>query len=107
MRIQIASVLLTLLAAGIAPGQTSPPAISTSCQNGGEFPNCIGGEIAFTGSGYSGQVHVTVTNGAGEVMDDGDYTTADGVLRFVENLSFAGTYTISINGKAVLTVTTP
>ncbi len=103
---RIGRFVIAVLLAAVVSGQTSAPSISGSCQNGGDYPNCVGGEIVFTSSSYSGQVHIKVTNGAGDVIDDGDYTTADGVLRFVENLSFAGTYTISIDGKAVLTVTT-
>jgi hypothetical protein len=51
-------------------------------------------------------VHVTVKTGAGMAFDDGDYKTEGGVLSFTENLSFADTYQILINGQAVLTVTT-
>jgi hypothetical protein len=80
--------------------------ITGSCQNGGTYPSCIGGEIVFSGSNYPPQVHVTVTNSSGKAIDDADYTTDGGILRFTENLSFAGTYTIAINGLTVLTVTT-
>lgn len=100
---RIAAILL-LAAAGF--GQTPPPVLAGSCQHGGDYPNCVGGEVVFTSSSYAGQVHVKVVNSAGEVIDNGDYSTTNGTLRFVENLSFAGTYTISINGQAVLTVTT-
>jgi hypothetical protein len=62
--------------------------------------------VVFTGSGYAGQVHVTVTNSSGRVIDDGDYTTNAGILSFTENLSFADTYTISVDSHTVLTVTT-
>lgn len=103
---QIVRILAILLLAAWGFGQTPPPVLTGSCQHGGEYPNCVGGEIVFTSSSYSGQVHVKVVNGAGEVIDDGDYATSNGTLRFVENLSFAGIYTISINGQAVLTVTT-
>jgi hypothetical protein len=80
--------------------------LAGSCQAGGEYPNCLGGEIVFTGVNYPATVHVTVTNSSGEVIDDGTYTTDGGVLRFVENLSFSDTYRISLNGQIVLTVTT-
>lgn len=94
--------LLALLSLGLF-GQSR---ITGSCQNGGTYPNCIGGEVVFTGSNYQGQVHITVTNSSGQVIDDGDYTTSAGVLTFNENLSFADTYTISVNYQVVLTVTT-
>jgi hypothetical protein len=80
--------------------------ITGSCRNGGTYPNCVGGEVVFTGSGYPAQVHITVSNSAGTVIDDGDYTTNGGILSFTENLSFADTYTISVNRRAIVTVTT-
>jgi hypothetical protein len=80
--------------------------ITGSCRLGGTYPSCDGGEVVFTGSGYAAQVHVSVTNSSGKVIDDGDYTTSGGVLSFTENLSFADTYTIAVNSQTVLTVTT-
>ncbi len=80
--------------------------LTGSCRNGGTYPSCVGGEVVFRGSGYPAQVHVTVTNGSGMAIDDGDYTTSGGALSFTENLSFADTYTISLNHQFVLTVTT-
>ncbi|MCU1238119.1 MAG: hypothetical protein JWP63_6086 [Candidatus Solibacter sp.] len=47
-----------------------------------------------------------MTNSSNTKIDDGDYTTTDGVLSFTENLSFADTYTISVNDNVVLTITT-
>ncbi|PWU11749.1 MAG: hypothetical protein C5B51_02010 [Terriglobia bacterium] len=95
-------VLLLLLSIG-AFAQSG---IAGACRNGGSYPNCIGGEVVFTGSNYPVIVHITVTNSSGNAIDDGDYRTADGILTFTENLSFADTYTISISGHPVLTVTT-
>ena len=80
--------------------------LTGSCPNDGAYPNCIGGEVRFTGSNYPAQVHVTVKNSSGEAIDDADYTTNAGTLTFTENLSFADTYTISVNSLVVLTVTT-
>ena len=97
--------VLALLAAGLF-GQSGPSGLTGRCKNDGTYPSCVGGEIVFTGSNYAAQVHVTVTNSAGQEIDDGDYTTNNGVLSFTENLSFADTYTISLNHDAVLTVTT-
>lgn len=95
-----------LLSLGLL-GQTSQSPVTGTCQNGGTFPDCVGGETVFTSTKYTGQVHVKVTNSAGETIDDGYYTTtSDGVLSFFENLSFADTYTITINDQVVLTVTT-
>ena len=102
MRKTILFALASLLSVGLF-GQSS---ITASCQNGGTYPSCVGGEIIFRGSNYPAQVHVTVKNSSGKVIDDGDYTTNSGALKFTENLSFADTYTISINNQAVLTVTT-
>ena len=94
--------LASLFSLGVF-GQSS---ITGACRNGGTYPNCIGGEIVFTGGSYPEQAHVKVTNSAGQVIDDGDYTTKDGVLTFTENLSFADTYAIAVNDKVVLMVTT-
>ena len=80
--------------------------LTGSCPYGGSYPYCVGGEIRFTGTGYGATVRVTVKKSSGQVIDDGEYTTNSGVLSFVENLSFADTYEISINGHVVLTVTT-
>jgi hypothetical protein len=95
-----------LLAMFALPALCDPSAITGSCKNGGEYPHCAGGEIVFNGSEYPAQVHITVTNGSGQVIDDGDYTTESGNLSFTENLSFADTYSISVNGKSALVVKT-
>jgi hypothetical protein len=95
-------VLSILLSLGLF-GQSG---ITGSCRNGGTYPSCDGGEVVFTGSNYPAQVHITVTYSSGKVIDDGDYTTIGGTLSFAENMSFAGTYTISVNDRVVLTVTT-
>ncbi len=92
----------TLLSIGLFGQQ----GITGSCRNAGTYPRCDGGEVVFTGSNYPEQVHITVTNSSGKVIDDGDYTTSGGTLSFAENLSFADTYTISVNNRIVLTVTT-
>jgi hypothetical protein len=97
--------VLALLSA-ILFGQSGPSGLTGRCKNDGTYPSCVGGEIVFTGSNYPAQVHVTVTNSASQEIDDGDYTTNSGILSFTENLSFADTYTISVNHTAVLTVTT-
>lgn len=94
---------LGLLISTVVFGQSG---LTGSCQNGGTYPSCVGGEVAFTGSGYSSQVRVKVVNSLDDIIDDGVYTTNNGILRFVENLSFAETYTITVNGQPVLTVTT-
>ena len=94
-----------LLSAGLL-GQSVPSGITGSCKNDGTYPSCVGGEIVFTGSNYPAQVHITVTNSSGQDIDDGEYTTSGGNLSFTENLSFADTYTISMNHHVVLTVTT-
>jgi hypothetical protein len=104
---KIIRIALWTLLSLVVYGQSSAPALSGSCQNGGTYPSCVGGEVLFTGSNYSGQVHVKVTNNSGDVIDDGDYSTTNGILKFVENLSFAGTYTVSTNGQVMLSVTTP
>ena len=102
MKITAFVALSTLISAGMF-GQSG---LTGSCRNGGTYPRCVGGEIVFTGSSYPAQVHVTVTNSTGTAIDDGDYKTDAGVLSFAENLSFADTYQIRIDGKAALTVTT-
>ena len=94
--------LLALLSVGLA----AQPTVTGSCQNGGAYPNCVGGEIVFVGSNYPERVQVTVTNSSGRVIDDGEYKTDGGILRFTENLSFADTYTIAINDQVVLVITT-
>jgi hypothetical protein len=105
MRMTTLFAAAALLAAGLF-GQSGPSGISGRCKNDGAYPSCVGGEIVFTGSSYPAQVHITVTNSSAEEIDDGDYTTNSGILTFTENLSFADTYTISVNHTAVLTVTT-
>jgi hypothetical protein len=80
--------------------------ITGSCRIGGTYPSCVGGEVVFSGSSYPEQVHIKVTNTSGKVIDDGDYTTNGGALSFTENLSFADTYTVSVDGRVALTVTT-
>ncbi len=102
MRLTIFIALLLFLAFPSA----AQPSLAGSCQNGGTYPNCVGGEIVFTGTNYPAIVHVRVTNSSQEVIDDGDYTTTGGVLTFTENLSFADTYTITVNHQVVLQVTT-
>lgn len=82
------------------------PALSGSCQTTGTYPSCQGGEVSFSGSGYSGQASVRVINGDGKVIDSGTYQTNGGILTFVENLSVADTYTVSVNGVVMLTVST-
>jgi hypothetical protein len=97
---------LFTLAALLSSGLFGQSGLTGSCRNGGTYPSCDGGEIVFTGANYPALVHITVTNSSGKVIDDGDYTTNVGNLQFTENLSFADTYTISVNDDAVLTVTT-
>ena len=99
IEIFVVSVLLSI-------GLFGQSGLTGSCRNGGTYPSCVGGEVVFRGSGYPAQVHVTVTNSSGMVIDDGDYTTNGGSLSFTENLSFADTYTISLKHQFVLTVTT-
>ena len=89
-----------------AAGQTNQPALNGSCRFDGTYPQCMGGEIVFSGPNFNAQVHVKVTNSGGDQVDDGDYTTNGGVLTFVENLSFADTYTIKVDGQTLLVVTT-
>ena len=83
-----------------------PSGITGGCKKGGEYPHCDGGEIVFSGSDYPAQVHITVTNSSGQVIDDGDYTTRSGALSFTENLSFADSYTIAVDSKPALVVNT-
>ena len=105
MKIARLYVLSTLLSVGLL-GQSGQSVLTGSCRNSGTYPHCDGGEVVFTGSNYPGQVHITVTNSSGKAIDDGDYTTSGGILSFAENLSFADTYTVSVNNQVVLTVTT-
>lgn len=98
--------MLFAVSALLSVGLFGQSGLTGRCKNDGAYPSCVGGEIVFTGSGYPAQVHVNVTNSAGEEIDDGDYTTNGGALSFTENLSFADTYTISVNHERALTVTT-
>jgi len=98
--------MLFAVSALLSVGLFGQSGLTGRCKNDGTYPSCVGGEIVFTGSNYPAQVHITVKNSAAEVIDDGDYTTNGGILSFTENLSFADTYTISVNQEAVLTVTT-
>jgi len=87
-----------------APLCGDPSGITGACKNGGDYPHCVGGEIVFSGTGYAAQVHITVTNSSGQAIDDGDYKTKSGSLSFTENLSFADTYTVSLDSKSALVV---
>jgi hypothetical protein len=87
-------------------GLSGRSGLTGGCLKGGDYPSCVGGEVVFTGSNYPAQVHVTVTNSSGKVIDDGDYQTSGGTVSFTENLSFADTYTVLVNNVDVLTVTT-
>lgn len=99
--------LCALIFIGFSIHLSGQSSISGACRNGGTYPrSCVGGEVVFTGSNYAPQVHVKVTNGSGQAIDDGDYTTTGGALTFTENLSFSDTYTISIDGRVVLAVST-
>jgi hypothetical protein len=100
------TIKLFLISTLFSLGLYGDASLTGKCPSDGTYPNCVGGEIIFTGSAFNAQVHVTVTNSAGKVIDDGDYTTNAGVLTFTENLSFADTYTIAVDSKAILTVTT-
>ncbi len=106
MRQPIVVAVLAVVAA-LPLGLPAATSLTGACRNGGAYPNgCVGGEVVFTGPNYPDQVRVKVTNSTGDVIDDGDYTTKSGVLTFTENLSFADTYSVSINGQIVLTVNT-
>src|SRR5664279_1839153 len=102
MRITKLFALSAILLCGLR-GQSE---VTGSCRVGGTYPNCIGGEVVFTGANYAPQAHVKVTNSAGRVIDDGDYTTNGGVLSFTENFSFADTYSITVDDRVVMEVTT-
>ena len=80
--------------------------ITGTCVNGGAYPVCLGGEVRFIGTGYPEQVHITIKNSSGKVIDDADYRSKAGVLSFMENLSFSDTYTIWIDDQIVLKVST-
>src|ERR1051326_8939020 len=60
-------------------GQSNPPTLSGTCLRDGTYPQCVGGEIVFSGANYASTVHITVSNSAGDDIDQGDYTTNDGV----------------------------
>jgi hypothetical protein len=105
MRKNTLLALLVMLSFGLC-GLFAQSGLTGSCRSSGAYPSCEGGEIVFSGSNYTAQVHITVKNSSGQVIDDGDYTTYGGILSFTENLSFADTYTISVNRSVVLTVTT-
>lgn len=98
--------MVLMLSVLFSVGLFGQSGITGSCRNGGTYPACDGGEIIFAGSNYLAQVHITVTNSSGQIIDDGDYVTSGGVLSFTENLSFADTYTIFVDQKAVLTLKT-
>ncbi len=102
--------MFSVLSLGLL-GQSSSPTLSAACQLGGNpsYPDCVDGEVTFTGSGFSSianAVTVYVTNSANKVLDNASYLLNGGVLTFTENLSAPDTYTISVNGTVMLTVTT-
>ena len=61
--------------------------------------NCAPGRVSFTGSGLTNSVRVTVTrSSSGEVIDDYNYDSTGGSIRFVETLVPADTYSIEVRG---------
>ncbi len=106
MRITIVFALLVLMSVAMM-GQGSTP-LNGSCQTAGNpsYPNCVAGEVTFTGATVDVSVHVTVTNSSGAIVDDSDYNSQAGTFTFTENFSIPDTYTIAVNGQAVMSVTT-
>jgi len=51
-------------------------------------------------------VTVYVTNSSNKVLDNSSYSLNGNTLTFTENLSIADTYSISVNGTVMMTVTT-
>ena len=95
------AVVLSLALVGQSTGT-----LTGTCQHGGNpyYPQCISGEVSFTGTNFPGDVRVRVTNSSGTSIDDGMYTVTAGKLTFIENLSFPDTYTVQV-GEGVNTQT--
>ena len=93
--ISIAAVLSLALFA-----QSGSMILTGSCLHGGNpyYPQCVSGEITFNVSNVAGQTHVRINNTNGDSIDDGLYTPDPGTqtLTFIENFSFADTYTIKV-----------
>lgn len=104
----IFGLLSLCLVSGLLGQSLQPSPISGTCQSGGNpaYPNCVAGEVTFNGSSLNTSVHVTVTNSAGTVVDDSDYGTTGGNFTFTENFSIADTYSITVDGTTLLSVTT-
>ena len=103
MRIITLLAVCALLSLGLFAQSQS---LTGSCQTSGSYPTCSGGEVSFTGSGYSGQAYVKVVNSSGKTIDNGNYQLNGGQLTFTENLSIPDTYTVYVNNVLMLTVTT-
>jgi len=68
--------------------------------------NCAPGRVAFTGSGLTNSVRVTVTrSSSGEVIDDYNYDSTGGGIQFVETLVPGDTYSVEVRGTNGLGVT--
>ena len=108
---KIIRLLAALIVLSLALVAQSVGTLTGTCLHGGNpyYPQCISGEVTFTGTNFPGDVRVRVTNSAGDSIDDGMYTVNRGSLTFIENLSFADTYTIRVgdgSNTQTYTVTT-
>ena len=75
----------------------SPSGLSWTCLAGSSRGNCTPGQVAFTGNGYTGTVHVNVMKNSNNAeYDDFDYDASGGTLSFTETLSPGGNYTITL-----------
>jgi hypothetical protein len=102
-------LLATLTLASVALLSGGQATLTGTCQSGGNpsYPQCVSGEVTFTGTNYNPEVHVKVTNSNGDVIDNSTYSaTVTGNLTFTENFSFADTYTVQIDdNSSTVTVT--
>ena len=81
----------------------APSAITITCIDGAASAGgaCAPGRVSFSGNNFPSSVHVTLTRDSdGTSYDSWDYNTGDdGWLRFTENLTPGGSYTLTLSGS--------
>jgi hypothetical protein len=85
-----------LLSFGLIGRGKTPSALTLTCLDGADpaTGNCLVGQVEFTGTGYSHEIHVIAT-GPG-LNDDSNYITRGGNVDFTETITAAGDYSIQV-----------
>jgi len=100
-----ALLLLSLALSALVATSQSAPTVSYTCgdQNASAQPttgHCTEGMVTFRGSDLPQNVYVKVLSfPAGVLIDNGEYTAAEGSLTFTQTLVPAGGYTILMTNE--------